>query len=104
MPEWQTLPDTALVNNVLDAASCMQVRDWYVESFRDLKAMAPIRDAQDELRFTEMLTQIYQRHAHVVPTMARCADPQCTHFLRMLPSLQDGAALQVHLLRATAPC
>jgi pyruvate dehydrogenase kinase 2/3/4 len=49
----------------------VQVRDWYVESFRELKAMPPIRDTTDELRFTGILKHIYQRHAHVVPTMAR---------------------------------
>ena len=51
----------------------LQVRDWYVESFRELKALPPIKDTADELRFTGLLKSIYQRHAHVVPTMARCA-------------------------------
>jgi pyruvate dehydrogenase kinase 2/3/4 len=51
----------------------LQVRDWYVESFRELKSLPPIKDTSAELQFTDKLKQIYQRHAHVVPTMARCA-------------------------------
>lgn len=48
-----------------------QVRDWYVESFRELKNVPPIKDTTDEAKFTELLRVIFQRHAHVVPTMAR---------------------------------
>lgn len=49
----------------------LQVRDWYVESFRDLRTFAGIKDAQDEVRFTELLRHIYRRHANVVPVMAK---------------------------------
>ncbi len=38
-----------------------QVRDWYVESFKELRSFPAIRDAGDELRFTEMLRGIYRR-------------------------------------------
>jgi hypothetical protein len=51
----------------------LQVRDWYVESFRELKSAPPIKDMTDEDKFTKLLEKIFQRHAHVVPTMARSA-------------------------------
>lgn len=40
----------------------VQVRDWYVESFAELRSFPPIKDAVDEAKFTELLKQIYQRH------------------------------------------
>lgn len=49
----------------------MQVRDWYVESFKELRTFPHIRDANDELKFTELLRHIYRRHANVVPVMAK---------------------------------
>jgi len=49
----------------------LKVRDWYVESFKELRAFSPIKDAQDEQDFTKMLRSIYQRHAGVVPMMAK---------------------------------
>ncbi len=49
----------------------MQVRDWYVESFKDLRAMPCIKDVQDEANFTQILRGIYRRHANVVPLMAK---------------------------------
>lgn len=39
-----------------------QVRDWYVESFKNLRSFPAIRDSSDELKFTDLLKQIYQRH------------------------------------------
>jgi hypothetical protein len=47
-----------------------QVRDWYVDSFKDLRSFTDIRDMQDELRFTELIYQIKMRHNNVMPTMA----------------------------------
>lgn len=41
---------------------CTQVRDWYVESFKDLRAFAPIKDSSDEALFTDLLKHIYNRH------------------------------------------
>ncbi|GIL78201.1 hypothetical protein Vretimale_7587 [Volvox reticuliferus] len=49
----------------------LQVRDWYVESFRDLRSFPPVRDIGDELKFTEMLRHVYRRHANAVPVMAK---------------------------------
>jgi len=46
------------------------VRDWYVESFRELRAFPKVRDASDELQFTRLLQHIYRRHTNVVPVMA----------------------------------
>ncbi len=39
-----------------------QVRDWYVESFKDLRAFTPIKDSSDEVQFTDLLKHIYNRH------------------------------------------
>eukprot|EP00850_Spirogloea_muscicola_P016234 SM000130S27121 [mRNA] locus=s130:362366:364889:+ [translate_table: standard] len=47
-----------------------QVRDWYVDSFRDLRGFPPVRNTADELRFTELINQIKARHNNVMPTMA----------------------------------
>lgn len=46
------------------------VRDWYVESFRELRAFPKVRDGDDEAAFTQLLRQIYHRHRNVVPVMA----------------------------------
>lgn len=47
------------------------MRDWYVESFKDLRSFPPVKDANDEVKFTEMLRSVYRRHANVVPVMAK---------------------------------
>jgi pyruvate dehydrogenase kinase 2/3/4 len=49
----------------------MKVRDWYVESFKDLRGLPSIKDSSDETKFTEILRSIYRRHANVVPMMAK---------------------------------
>jgi hypothetical protein len=49
---------------------CPQVRDWYVESFRELRSFPKVKDAGDELQFTRLLQHIYRRHTNVVPVMA----------------------------------
>jgi hypothetical protein len=46
------------------------VRDWYVESFKELRAFRKVRDAGDEVQFTALLKHIYSRHRNVVPVMA----------------------------------
>eukprot|EP00271_Cylindrocystis_brebissonii_P012068 TRINITY_DN3013_c0_g1_i2.p1 TRINITY_DN3013_c0_g1~~TRINITY_DN3013_c0_g1_i2.p1 ORF type:complete len:240 (+),score=42.30 TRINITY_DN3013_c0_g1_i2:565-1284(+) len=51
-------------------APVLKVRDWYVDSFKDLRSFPEIKDAQDELRFTELIHQIKMRHNNVMPTMA----------------------------------
>ena len=48
----------------------LQVRDWYVESFKDLREFPAIKDDNDEQKFTDLLRHIYHRHRHVVPVMA----------------------------------
>ena len=47
-----------------------QVRDWYVDSFRELRAFPVIKDVEAELEFTQLLRGIYSRHRNVVPVMA----------------------------------
>jgi len=48
----------------------LRVRDWYVESFKDLRTFPKVRDANDEVNFTGLLKHIYSRHRNVVPVMA----------------------------------
>lgn len=48
-----------------------QVRDWYVESFKELRQFPNIKDSADEIKFTDLLRSIYRRHANVVPVMAK---------------------------------
>lgn len=48
----------------------LKVRDWYVESFRELRGFPKVKDAGDELQFTRLLQHIYRRHTNVVPVMA----------------------------------
>ena len=49
----------------------LQVRDWYVDSFKELRQFPPIQNEQDEANFTGLLRSIYRRHANVVPVMAK---------------------------------
>ena len=46
------------------------MRDWYVESFKDLREFPAVKDINDEKKFTDLLRHIYHRHRHVVPVMA----------------------------------
>lgn len=46
------------------------MRDWYVDSFRDLRSFPDIKDKHDELEFTQMIKMIKVRHNNVVPMMA----------------------------------
>lgn len=48
----------------------LKVRDWYLESFRDLRAFPEIKDSEDENEFTQMIKAIKVRHNNVVPMMA----------------------------------
>lgn len=48
----------------------LKVRDWYVDSFRELRSFPEIKDAETEIQFTDLLKGIYQRHRNVVPVMA----------------------------------
>ena len=46
------------------------MRDWYVESFQELRASPPVKDMASEAALTDLLRHIYRRHANVVPMMA----------------------------------
>ncbi|KAJ7980472.1 Pyruvate dehydrogenase (Acetyl-transferring) kinase mitochondrial [Quillaja saponaria] len=48
----------------------LKVRDWYLDSFRDLRSFPDIKNMNDEKDFTQMLKAIKVRHNNVVPTMA----------------------------------
>ena len=51
----------------LNAQVCLrlQVRDWYVESFRELREFPRIQDINDEAKFTDLLRHIYHRSVAV---------------------------------------
>lgn len=49
----------------------LKVRDWYVDSFKELRTFPSISGVGDEVKFTELLRNIYRRHANVVPMMAK---------------------------------
>ncbi|KAK8706433.1 hypothetical protein V6N13_049999 [Hibiscus sabdariffa] len=48
----------------------LKVRDWYLDSFRDLRSFPDIKDTNDEKEFTKMIKAIKVRHNNVVPMMA----------------------------------
>lgn len=48
----------------------IQVRDWYLDSFRDLRTFPDIKDMKDEKKFTHMIKAVKVRHNNVVPMMA----------------------------------
>lgn len=51
-------------------APVLKVRDWYVDSFRDLRIFPDIVGEEDEKKFTDLIHQIKMRHNDVMPTMA----------------------------------
>ncbi|XP_043711016.1 pyruvate dehydrogenase (acetyl-transferring) kinase, mitochondrial-like [Telopea speciosissima] len=53
-----------------DKPAVLKVRDWYLDSFRDLRSFPTIKDTSDELDFTQMIKMIRVRHNNVVPMMA----------------------------------
>ncbi|KAM7256135.1 hypothetical protein ACFE04_011876 [Oxalis oulophora] len=53
-----------------DKPAVLKVRDWYLDSFRDVRSFPHIKDANDEKDFTQMIKAIKLRHNNVVPTMA----------------------------------
>ncbi|KAJ4954747.1 hypothetical protein NE237_011530 [Protea cynaroides] len=63
--ELETLP-----SGLSDKPAVLKVRDWYLDSFRDLRSFPEIKDRSLELDFTEMIQMIKVRHNNVVPMMA----------------------------------
>ncbi|RDY04355.1 [Pyruvate dehydrogenase (acetyl-transferring)] kinase, mitochondrial, partial [Mucuna pruriens] len=64
--ELHTLP-----HDLSQAPPVLKVRDWYLDSFRDIRSFPEIKDMNDEKEFTEMIKAIKVRHNNVVPTMAQ---------------------------------
>lgn len=48
----------------------LKVRDWYLDSFQDLRSFSHIKSKTDELEFTKMIKMIKVRHNNVVPMVA----------------------------------
>ncbi|KAH7285761.1 hypothetical protein KP509_33G044600 [Ceratopteris richardii] len=59
-----------LPHGLSEKAPVFKVRDWYVDSFRDLRTFPEIVDNDDELRFTDLIQRVKMRHNDVMPTMA----------------------------------
>ncbi|KAG6664105.1 hypothetical protein CIPAW_02G069500 [Carya illinoinensis] len=64
----------------------LKVRDWYFDSYRDLRSFPEIKDTNDEKEFTQMIKAIKVRHNNVVPMMAlgvqqlkKGMDPKIVH-------------------------
>ncbi|BFG14803.1 pyruvate dehydrogenase (acetyl-transferring) kinase mitochondrial [Prunus yedoensis var. nudiflora] len=60
----------ALPYGLSEKPAVLKVRDWYLDSFRDLRSFPDIKDANDEKEFTQMIKAIKVRHNNVVPMMA----------------------------------
>jgi pyruvate dehydrogenase kinase 2/3/4 len=60
-------PLTGLIFGLFASA---KVRDWYVESFRDIRSFPEVKNQEDELAFTQMIKMIKVRHTNVVPAVA----------------------------------
>ncbi|CAN6981734.1 unnamed protein product [Brassica oleracea var. botrytis] len=63
--ELETLP-----YGLSEKPAVLKVRDWYVESFRNMRAFPEIKDTADEKEFTQMIKAVKVRHNNVVPMMA----------------------------------
>jgi Mitochondrial branched-chain alpha-ketoacid dehydrogenase kinase len=48
-----------------------QVREWYVQSYDDIKQCPAPKTRAVEAKFAKLLQDIYSRHAPVLLTMAR---------------------------------
>ena len=51
--------------------SVQRVREWYEQSFIQLRRARAVRDVETEEEFCSLLIQIYERHAPTLTTMAR---------------------------------
>ncbi|WCJ23212.1 [Pyruvate dehydrogenase (acetyl-transferring)] kinase mitochondrial [Euphorbia peplus] len=66
----RTLELETLPYGLSQKPAVLKVRDWYLDSFRDLRSFPEIKDSSDEYEFTQMIKAIKVRHNNVVPTMA----------------------------------
>lgn len=57
-------------HNLTRSWNLEQVRDWYVDSFKDLRSFPKIQDMEDEAKFTSLIARVKARHNEVMPTMA----------------------------------
>ncbi len=67
---------------LFEVPSVQTVRDWYIESFREITAFPFPRTVEDDRKFSELLAQIKYRHRNQVQVMARGIQ----EFLRRNPS------------------
>ncbi|EFJ38193.1 hypothetical protein SELMODRAFT_164498 [Selaginella moellendorffii] len=50
-------------------APVLKVRDWYVESFKEIHGFPEIVTPSDELEFTQLIHDVKERHNHVIPML-----------------------------------
>ncbi|KAJ9181740.1 hypothetical protein P3X46_005802 [Hevea brasiliensis] len=60
----------SLPHGLSEKPAVLKVRDWYLDSFRDLRSFPEIKDSNEEREFTQMIKAIKVRHNNVVPMMA----------------------------------
>eukprot|EP00953_Heterococcus_sp_UTEX-ZZ885_P021683 12091-Heterococcus_DN1.PRE.4 len=63
--------DLESVPDMLQQKSVKQVREWYVQSYDDIKQCPAPKTRAVEAKFAKLLQDIYARHAPVLLTMAR---------------------------------
>jgi len=51
--------------------SVQRVREWYIQSFVEIRRSRPPSDEESEAEFHQLLQRIYERHAPTLITMAR---------------------------------
>lgn len=61
----------AIPGGLLRIRNVQTVRDWYVQSFRDISSFPYPETPEDEQAFTEMLEEVKDRHKNQVAVMAR---------------------------------
>jgi hypothetical protein len=77
---------------MLPCITLLQVRDWYVESFKELRGFPLVKSAVDEGKFTDLLRHIYRCASHStrrhtclcqLPAAQQrtCCDPPAAHML-----------------------
>ncbi|XP_034706082.1 pyruvate dehydrogenase (acetyl-transferring) kinase, mitochondrial-like [Vitis riparia] len=66
----RTLELQSLPFGLSQKPAVLKVRDWYLESFHDIRSFPEVKDTSDELGFTNMIKMIKVRHNNVVPMMA----------------------------------
>ncbi|KAK4759277.1 hypothetical protein SAY87_022408 [Trapa incisa] len=60
----------SLPHGLSSMPAVLKVRDWYLDSFRDVRSISDVKDMNDEKEFTQVIKAVKVRHNNVVPMMA----------------------------------